>query len=206
VAYTRSFEGKRDIWIVPASGGAAIPFAHDPAADFVPTWSSPDLRRIAFVSFRDGHENVWSGEVREGQPVGAPRQLTTGIMAKKYPAWSPRGDVIAFVGSDAAGSDAWTAPADGSRPPRRLTTGAGIVFVRWMPSGLELAAAGTWRGSRLSIRRVALDGSTRAFDPPIEIGHPDEFPAFDISRDGRLIVHSRARWLGDIWVAERQTR
>ena len=85
--------------------------------------------------------------------------------------------------------------------------GADAAFVRWMPSGLELVVAATWRGSRLSIRRVALEGGASVpFQPALEIGQPTALPPFDISRESRFIAYSSARTLGDIWVSALRPR
>ncbi|MDI6697922.1 MAG: S9 family peptidase [Candidatus Saccharicenans sp.] len=61
--------GNSDIYLVPASGGAPVPFVFSPAADYFPRWS-PDGKHLAFISTRGGSPQVWiipagGGEARK---------------------------------------------------------------------------------------------------------------------------------------------
>ena len=60
-AWTRN----ADIWLVPAAGGAPRRFTEDPRSDTRPRWS-PDGRRLAFLSTRDGGSQVWMADVAGG--------------------------------------------------------------------------------------------------------------------------------------------
>lgn len=50
--------GNSDIYLVPAAGGAPVPFVFSPAADYFPRWS-PDGKHLAFISTRGGSPQVW---------------------------------------------------------------------------------------------------------------------------------------------------
>ena len=67
-----AFAYKGDLFIVPATGGKARQLTSNPAYDSRPVWS-PDSKRIAFVSNREGGLNVWMID-KDG---GAPKRLTT---------------------------------------------------------------------------------------------------------------------------------
>src|SRR5438132_13745178 len=47
-----------DLWVMPAAGGAPRRLTEDPASDSRPRWS-PDGRRLAFVSSREGGAQAW---------------------------------------------------------------------------------------------------------------------------------------------------
>ena len=67
--------------------------------DSYPSWS-PDGKRIAYASYREGAQNIWVIEINtsEGEmaPVGEPIQVTTGKLMDENPSWSPDGETIIF--------------------------------------------------------------------------------------------------------------
>jgi dipeptidyl aminopeptidase/acylaminoacyl peptidase len=72
--------------------------------DLHPTWS-PDGKRIAFTSNRsemsDSNYNndIWVVDVGKTEAISPPRRLTSDRGAERYPAWSPDGKSIAYVGA-----------------------------------------------------------------------------------------------------------
>jgi TolB protein len=60
-------------------------------ADFEPTWS-PDGRKIAFVSFRDGNYEIYAMNANGGGQT----RLTVSPSFEGQPVWSPDGTKIAF--------------------------------------------------------------------------------------------------------------
>ncbi len=89
-------------------------------ADFNPEFS-PDGKRIAFVSTRSGHHEIWVCD-REGRNL---IQLTSfGGPHAGSPRWSPDGRMVAFDGRPMRSSDAdiYVTKVDGDLS-RRLTTG-----------------------------------------------------------------------------------
>ncbi|HKW88002.1 MAG TPA: S9 family peptidase [Candidatus Acidoferrales bacterium] len=82
-----------DIWLVPASGGAERELTRG-GSDSRPRWS-PDSRKIAFLSSRDGEQQLYEISLYGGESsritflsTGADNQL-----------WSPDGKWLAFVSS-----------------------------------------------------------------------------------------------------------
>jgi dipeptidyl aminopeptidase/acylaminoacyl peptidase len=83
----------RDIWLVPANGGEAWQITRG-GSDTRPRWS-PDGKRIAFLSSRDGEQQIdWI--TLDG---GDANRLTSLSGGADNELWSPDGKWIAFVSS-----------------------------------------------------------------------------------------------------------
>ena len=92
---------KSQVWMVPASGGEAIPLTTEEYSSTHPRWS-PDGKYLAFLSERqDGVKQVWILN-REG---GEARKLTSTIQDVDDFAWAPGSDRIALVLQDASPDD-----------------------------------------------------------------------------------------------------
>ena len=80
-----------DIYRVGIEGGEAEALTDGIEWNFQPRFS-PDGRRIAFVSDRDGAENLWIMDADGGNPVQVSKERDHLL---HNPAWSPDGDYIA---------------------------------------------------------------------------------------------------------------
>ena len=116
---------------------------------------SPDGNRIAFLSHRSGHPEIWKCDSDGSNPVqltslGAP--LTTG------PRWAPDGKSIAF-GSDAEGHfDVYLVDAEGGAP-RRLTSDRSFDGgPTWSRDGQWIYFTSERTGDRRSFRMPAEGG------------------------------------------------
>jgi WD40-like Beta Propeller Repeat/Peptidase family C25 len=132
IVYTSSNTGAGDIYLLPADAGpSTVPTrlteTSFPEAD--PVWS-PDTRRIAFSSNRDGTWRIYVMDA-DGTDVTL---VPTGNDDATEPAWSPDGGRIAFVSTPKnKSSDIWVVNLDGSGL-RQLTTDAKLdVSPTWSP-------------------------------------------------------------------------
>lgn len=80
-----------DLYLLDAEGGAARPLTTGMAFDSQPRYS-PDGSRIAFVSDRDGAENVWILPAAGGEPERL--SDNKGMAEFASPAWSPDGSHV----------------------------------------------------------------------------------------------------------------
>ena len=99
------FELLGDLYTLPAAGGTATRITSGQGYDMQPRYS-PDGSMIAFVSDRDGSENLW---VARADGTGA-RQLTdTERQSYMSPVWTPDGDYVLAN----RGSQIWVFHIDG---------------------------------------------------------------------------------------------
>ena len=102
--------------------------------DGSPAWS-PDRRKIAFVSVRDGYLDVY---VMNADGSGQ-RKLTRNQASDNSPVWSPDGKRIAFVSDRDGSPDIYVMNADG-RNQRNLTQNrASDTEPVWSPDGRRIA-------------------------------------------------------------------
>ncbi len=102
---------RRDIWLSPTDGGAAIQLTRG-GTDSQPRWS-PDGQTLAFVSARDASAQLYLLPL--GAPGGEARQLTGQMRDVNRPVWSPDGRHIAFLAS--VNAEERAREDGGDRPP-----------------------------------------------------------------------------------------
>jgi tricorn protease len=139
------FVARGDVFTAPIEKGPTRNLTHSSGAhDKWARWS-PDGKKVAFVSDRDGEDEIWLVAQDGG---GQPEQLTDGSQAMLYaPEWSPDGKRLAF--SDKDGKLYVLALADRKKveiadePQGQLTDHA------WSPDGGHLAfSVGDRNGQR----------------------------------------------------------
>ena len=107
---------RREIWLSPTSGGAAIQLTRG-GTESQPRWS-PDGQTLAFVSARDASAQLYLLPL--GAPGGEARQLTKQLRGVSQPVWSPDGRHIAFLAS--VNAEERARKDRGDRPPNRWTS------------------------------------------------------------------------------------
>ncbi|MFZ0230424.1 MAG: hypothetical protein WAL41_26550, partial [Mycobacterium sp.] len=82
----------RHIWLMSADGSNARQFTSGEKGEASPMWS-PDGKSIAFISSRDGDDNLYVISMNGGEA----RKLTSISTGVSDPVWSPDGKSIAFA-------------------------------------------------------------------------------------------------------------
>ena len=124
------------LYLQSPDGDTATRLLPSDAVDFEAV-ASPDGTRIAFVSTRDGNDEIYVANV-DGSPVV--RLTRTPQAAEQQPAWSPDSRRIAFVSFRTGDSELYVVGADG-RGLTRLTfqPGADDESPSWSPDGAQIA-------------------------------------------------------------------
>jgi dipeptidyl aminopeptidase/acylaminoacyl peptidase len=173
------------IWIVPAGGGEPRRMTSGDKLDGDPKFS-PDGRKLAFLSNRDGGSQIWVMELSGGDPVKATSFPTE---VSDY-TWSPDGKWF-VISSDVFPECADTACLEKivkSRAEAKVKARVAerLLFRRW----------DSWKdGRRTHIWRVPSAGTGAALDltpgdrdaPPFEVGGGADW---DVSPDGRDLVYA----------------
>ena len=135
----RSTPSSIEIVRMNRDGSGKVVLTSEPSSEFSPE-ISPDGRRIAYASDRDGNTEIY---VMNADGTGKTRLTTLPGTNDASPTWSPDGTRIAFI------SDAFPAPAqvrvmnaDGSGLATLKDGLQGVVPpLRWSPDGARLAFA-----------------------------------------------------------------
>jgi tricorn protease-like protein len=106
------FSYANDLWVVPKSGGQAIPLASPPGAENFPRFS-PDGGTIAFVGNYDGGRDLYTIPTGGGVPTRATYHPGGETLCD----WTPDGKALHFLTNALAGlsrqTQAFTVPATG---------------------------------------------------------------------------------------------
>ena len=128
-----------DIWRMRANGTGAVRVTADAgrwgnSIETTPTWA-PNGKRIAFVSDRDGNEEIYSAGVNGGTPL----RLTSNPVDDYSPAWSPTGAQIAVVSERTGNNDIFVMRASDGAGETNLTQDPGSDrYPAWAPNGRKI--------------------------------------------------------------------
>ncbi len=115
--HVRNGRPTHEIYVMDADGGNQRRLTNNPASDHSPSWS-PDGKRIAFISDRDGHPHRIPGwftsEIYVMNADGSNQQnLTNNPADDRDPSWSPDGKRIAFMSRRDGNNEIYVMDADG---------------------------------------------------------------------------------------------
>jgi Tol biopolymer transport system component len=107
-------EQPKDIYVIDSSGDGLTRLTNEAGREKQASWS-PDGKRIAFVSDRDGNDEVYVMMADIADAGGSElTRLTESPEDDSYPTWSPDGTCLAFVAHRADAWELYVMNADGS--------------------------------------------------------------------------------------------
>lgn len=177
------------IHVSDASGGGDSRFTLF-AEDSYPSWS-PDGGKLVIASNREG-DRLWRVYMAD---AGVQESPSLGLGT--YPAWSPKGNPVAYHGCNAQGDDCGLYTVDTSAANRgRLTLDGSDTAPAWSPDGSRLAFMSSGDGN-WEIYLIGADGSGRkrltenAANDLLPAWSPDgRYVAFASNRDGIWAIYA----------------
>ncbi len=196
LAYTRQLDDM-NIWSLSLDAAGRVtaktPLIASTFRDSDPDYS-PDGKRIAFTSGRNGSFGIWVCDFDGSNP----RLLFDGgPYVTGSPRWSPDGRKIAFdtrakdparVGNPSI----WTVDAEGGEPRRLTEAGTGDVAPSWSRDGAWMYFASTRSGS-LQIWKMPSQGGAA-----VQVTRKGGFEGFE-SADGQYLLYVKSRETPGIW-------
>jgi TolB protein len=129
-------DGKLQINTINADGSDSKVLVPHQAFEESPRWS-PDGKLLAWVSARDGNQEIYSLEMAKG--IGSIKRLTNEIALDNNPCWSPDGKQIAFASNRGGTFAICVMNRDGSGVKRITNHPALHYWPAWSPDGRWIA-------------------------------------------------------------------
>jgi tricorn protease len=165
IAYSATVDGNTDVYVMPATGGAAKRLTWHPGADIVSGWSR-DGKRVLFTSARE-IGNSRSSQFYEVPMDGGPEKK---LMAAVGVAgdWSPDGKRLAYmpINPAYAGAAGWRQHRGGSTPPIWiLDPGSPAAQQQWekVPHVNASDTNPRWSGSKIVFISDRNDGAANLY-------------------------------------------
>ena len=200
IAFVSTRGENTDVYVMDSDGKHQRRVTTHDAEDMQPTWS-PDGRKIAFVSNRNGgHIQIWVIDADGRNPI----RLTDGVW-DDHPDWSPDGHKIAYQASrkKALNIEKWNYEiyvmgADGSNKRPLTDHPAYDGQPCWSPDGKKIAFSSNREENLMEVYLMDTDGrNQKRLTHNFQDGEDRSMPTW--APNGRRIAYV---WNWQIWVMD----
>ena len=161
IAYSASYDGNTDVYVIGLDGGSPRRLTWHPAPDVVNGWS-PDGKRVLFASPREVLNNRSNQLYEVSVEGGYERQVMKAVAWEG--AWSADGRQLAYRPYNAAyaGPSGWRQSRGGSTPPVWIMD---MASQRWLeiPHVNATDSAPVWAGGEVVFISDRADGAANLF-------------------------------------------
>jgi Tol biopolymer transport system component len=157
IVFESDRDGNAEIYVINVDELTRL--TEDVADDIQPAWS-PDGKRIAFASRRDGDLEIYSMD-SDGQNQ---RRLTRSAGDDIQPAWSPDGRKIAFTSQRDGKKQIYLMNSEGPDARKLTNDAAGCSLPAWSPDGKKIACTCYSAGGNVEVMNADGSGRVRLTD------------------------------------------
>ena len=147
---------RANVFAMPVAGGERRQLTTGAGENIAGVWS-PDGKSLAYVSDRDGDQEIYV-LTDAGTPNASDRRLTQDPAEDWSPAWSADGRRIGFTSGRGGAGEIWVVNVDGSGLTRLTDDPGGDWSQVWSPDGSRIAFTSDRTGDP-EVWSMAADGS-----------------------------------------------
>lgn len=182
--------GNREIWTVPAKGGAWRQITDHPGPDLHPSWSYDGQSIGHLTGGRDGRVGFWASRVD-----GTPGSMLFTLPGTGALRWAPTDARMTYVTDGRVWVIDTAAP---TASPARPLTSAIAGGPRWTPDGRSIL----YRAQPSAIHIIDASGTSQSRLLVDLSGRPGDMGLYGTPTDGRFVYFTWNDDLGDIWVMD----
>jgi Tol biopolymer transport system component len=172
-----------DIYVMNADGTNQTQLTTSPGFDERPSWF-PDSEQIAFLSTRNGHDEMWALSLKSGNE----RKLFALNQDITFPQLSPDGKHVLFNSKKSGTTNLWIVPVEGGEPKQLTFDKEASGFACWSPDSKYIACE-TKRGDDNFLGIIPSTGGELV---QLNSDHGQSWP-YSFSTDGDKIIFAGFR-------------